>query len=222
MIEQEEIKVEYIHPHLGSDIDVVNAAKVSFAKEITELTDKNKRLIHYLARHKHWTPFGQCYVKLRVCVPIFIARQLVKHSIGLCWNEESRRYIDSDPSFFVPKVWHGRPEGSIKQGSGEPIELQEKATLDLLDWYESSIELYTKFLKKYGVCPEQARMVLPLGSNVHFIWSGSLAAWARVYGLRSEENAQKEAQEFADKLSNIIQPLFPISWEALTKANNKE
>lgn len=208
-------KVDYIS-HMGSDLTVVNAARVSFSKESEAFSDKDAKLIAYLAKHNHWTPFGHCFIQFRIKAPIFVARQLVKHQVGLVWNEESRRYIDSDPEFYFPNSWRARPDGSIKQGSSGLLESDRQINWEL-QIYSSSL----KCLKVYkaaledGMAPEQARMFLPLNTMTEWYWSGSLAAFARVCKLRLDPHAQEETREIAEKISNICTPLFPVSWKEL-------
>lgn len=200
--------------HMGDDNRVVDAARVSFAKTHVEYTDEqNAKLITYLARNNHWTPMAHAFATFHIKAPIFVARQLVKHQVGLVWNEESRRYIDSEPEFWFPDVWRGRPEGSIKQGSAGAITESwphvegRAATLKCLNTYNS--------LLQGGVAPEQARMVLPLNTHTEWYWSGSLAAWARVCYLRLDAHAQAETREVAEKISGYMNELFPVSWKAL-------
>lgn len=210
----EEIKVEYLDS-MGDDLAVVNAARVSFAKEKTVLDAQDIRLINYLAKHNHWTPFGHVQLKVRVSGPIFLARQLVKHQIGLVWNEESRRYIDDDPSFYIPQSLHNRPE-SVKQGSGStlPLDDMESALGLIYGATEGCLETYHELLHM-GVAPEEARMVLPLNTMTHWIWTGSLAAFHRIYRLRIDKHAQLAAQEFAQKLEPRVRLVAPESWRAL-------
>lgn len=212
----EEPSLEYVN-HMGDDCFVVNAARVSFAKEVDHLEPKDEKLIKYLADHGHWSPFAHPKVSFRVGNPIFLARQLIKHEIGKDWNEESRRYIDDEVKFFIPQSIRGRPEGSIKQGSSGEMnkELQEKAFISILDSYDQANTTY-KNLLEMGVCPEQARMVLPLGSMTHWIWTGSLYFWARVYNLRSDSHAQADLKPFVEQLDKHMSKLFPISWKVLT------
>lgn len=222
----EEMQVEYID-HMGSDLSVVNAARVSFDKqsewEGTDpdssgrvLSQRDEKLIKYLANHGHWTPFAHNSITLRITAPIFLARQLVKHQIGLTWNEISRRYVDYEPSFWFPEVFRARPEGSVKQGSAGPVQhalvaqdVAKRTTQQALDAYNELLEM--------GVAPEQARIVLPLNSVTSWYWTGSLMAFHRVYSQRTHPGAQVEAQEFAAELSKVIEPLFPVSWKALKK-----
>lgn len=220
------MKIEYID-HMGSDITVVNAARVSFGKRTTELTDKDVKLIHYLSKHNHISPFHHPQIQVRVTIPIFIARQLEKHVIGFAGsgdrivldkNEVSRRYVVDRPEFFRPDVWRSKPVGSIKQGSGdEAISfLNGGASIDYWvdELYNSSLRLYEQLLES-GVAPEQARMVLPQATYTSWVWTGSLAAYMRVYKLRIDSHAQKEIQEIAQQIKQIVEPLFPVSWKAL-------
>lgn len=218
------MEVKYID-HMGTDLSVVNAARVSFNKKSEELVEKDERLIKYLAKHGHWTPFGHTSVTLHVKAPIFIARQLQKHQVGLVWNEVSRRYVDDVPEFHVPDAWRKRPDASIKQGSGDenvaPWELYtyDEAGVDKLfyeDLVDACDQLYAKMIRK-GVAPEQARMVLPQSMMTEWYWTGSIAAFARVYQQRIDAHAQKEVQEIAKQIDSEISPLFPFSWQALTR-----
>lgn len=213
-----DMKVEYVD-HMGSDINVVNAARVSFAKEVTEFDlEKDTKLINYLAKHNHWSPLAHTSISIRVKAPIFMARQFVKHQIGLVWNEESRRYIDDSPEFYRPECWRTRPKNA-KQGSGDGVvELGVDKFGDSVDIYEShitnSLFLYQDMLE-LGVAPEQARMVLPQSTMTNWIWTGSLVAFARVCKLRLDPHAQIEAQELAKLIHDVVSPLYPVSWNAL-------
>lgn len=220
MIKLESPKVEYLD-HMGSDVDVANAARVSFAKETEQFTDKEEKLIKYLAKHGHWTPFGHQQIKFRITNPIFLARQLVKHQVGGVWNEESRRYISDDPTFYIPDEWHKKPEGYIKQGSGKCFNKSESTYIKnkTLTQYSKCLDLYEEYLKM-GMAPEQARMILPLGTNTHWIWTGSLYFWFRVYQLRSSPYAQKDLKSFCKQLDINIDDLFPVSWKALKEYSN--
>lgn len=215
------MQVDYID-HLGSDLNVVNAARVSFAKEVTKLDlEKDTKLINYLAKHNHWSPLAHTAVTIRVKAPIFMARQFVKHQIGLVWNEESRRYIDDTPEFYIPEVWRGKPV-SAKQGSSDEVidavrifdENYMKIGKFINGFTEASLAHYETLLEA-GVAPEQARMVLPQNVMTNWIWTGSLVAFARVCKLRLDSHAQKEAQELASLMNEIIAPLYPVSWKAL-------
>ena len=229
------MKAEYIN-HMGDDLTVVNAARVSFDKQsewdenVNEkfelsksLSERDSRLLHYLGSHNHWTPFSHPQITLRETVPIFVSRQRFKHVVGFSYNEVSRRYVDSDPEFYTPEVWRGRPEGSVKQGSSEDvvIDIREYKGFKMIDPYPRYLEICTdmyKHLLDYGVAPEQARMVLPQSMYTSYYVTGSLAAWARAYNLRSSEDAQSEIRELAAQWKDIIEPLYPVSWKVLTNA----
>lgn len=244
------MEVTYID-HMGDDLTVVNAARVSMAKEsewkynlvdrkvtvtrgehsaefgervpVYYLDAKDKGLISYLAVHEHWTPFAHCQITMREKVPIFVARQRFKHTVGFAYNEVSRRYVDDEPEFFRPDQWRKKAD-NVKQGSSEEAvshilrqrmygsqtvdEAVERLNLHALDLYKEMLE--------HGVCPEQARMVLPQSMYTEYYVTGSLAAWARAYKLRSDKHAQKEIRDLAAKWDAIINPLYPESWKWLT------
>ena len=226
------MKAEYIS-HMGDDLTVVNAARVSFDKESVGelgenvymvdggfeqeylLSDKDKGLIGYLAKHGHWTPFSHPQITMRYTVPIFIARQEFKHIVGFTRNEVSRRYVDDTPEFYTPDTWRSRPEGSVKQGSGGSSEESESVAI----WYDKVLcEAYDTYVMMIdlGIAPEQARMVLPQSMYTSYYITGSLAAFARMVKQRSDPHAQVEIQELAKMVDEIIRPLYPVSWEALT------
>lgn len=183
------------------------------------LSEKDAKLIRYLASHGHWTPFAHPTITLRETVPIFVARQRFKHMVGFTYNEVSRRYVDSEPELYMPEDWRKRPDGSVKQGSShEAVNM-----FDLYSWaeiitpaglYEDALELYSRMLE-IGVCPEQARMVLPQSMMTSYYVTGSLAAFARAYAQRSDAHAQLEIQMLAKEWDKVIRPLFPVSWAAL-------
>ena len=203
---------------MGSDLTVVNAARVSFDNHHEKFTSGDEKLIAYLAKHGHWTPFGHSQLQFRISAPIFVARQLVKHQVGLVWNEVSRRYVDSKPSFYTTNAWRERAENK-KQGSGEVlIELTGNDYDVIQAANESSVEAYNHLLSK-GVAPEQARMVLPQSMYTEWYWTGSLYAFARICNLRISEDAQEETKEVASMISDLIRPNFPISWKYLRKRN---
>jgi thymidylate synthase (FAD) len=206
------ISVEYVD-HMGDDSSVSNSARVSFSKWKEGFDEGDAKLIGYLASHRHTTPFRHNQIQIRCKAPIFLARQLGKHQAGLSWNEVSRRYVKSDPEFFIPEGWRAAPEGSIKQGSGEALNVE-----GLSDMYEDFVgaaeEIYKGFLKA-GVAPEMARMLLPQSMLTEWIWSGNLLAYAHLYKERIDGHAQLEAQEFAKELDKVIRPLFPVAWSAL-------
>jgi thymidylate synthase (FAD) len=212
-----QIKVELID-YMGSDLSVVNSARVSFDKEVDCVEAKDEKLIKYLADHKHMTPFRHNQIQIRCHAPIFLARQLGKHQAGLSWNEVSRRYVDSEPEFYIPDEWRGRPDGSIKQGSSNKVVNDFYCHDVYVEHLASSIELYNSLMdngSKYGVAPEMARMILPQSMMTSWYWTGNLLAFAHVYKERVAEGAQLEAQYFAKELDKIIRPLFPVSWVAL-------
>ena len=193
--------------HMGSDLSVVNAARVSFGKNHTEMTEGDTRLIKYLAKHKHISPFGHCFASFHVKAPVFVARQLVKHKF-LRWNEISRRYVDDEPEFYQPDVWRGRSKDK-KQGSDGVVDVGKIGDISL-----ASKTLYNSLLDR-GVCPEQARMVLPQSTMTEWYWSGSLDAIADMCNLRRKEDTQYETRLIANSISSDMMGLFPVSWKAL-------
>jgi thymidylate synthase (FAD) len=214
----------------GSDLSVVNAARVSFGKKsewnpdwrddhYEPLLPADSKLIKYLAKHKHISPFGHAFASFHVKAPIFVARQLVKHKF-LRWNEISRRYVDDEPEFYVPGVWRGR-SADKKQGSNAD-ETIDTAYYDRDDGYNTwdgdaisvSLEAYQKMLK-LGVAPEQARMVLPQSTMTEFYWSGSLDAFASMCVLRLKGDTQYETRLVAQQIDEVMSGLFPVSWRAL-------
>jgi len=222
--------VEYVD-HMGTDLTVVNAARVSFAKEsdfeydlkhdgrVNErLNPRDVKLINYLAKHSHWSPFAHTSVQLRVNAPIFVARQLVKHQVGGVWNEVSRRYVDDEPEFYFPEVWRGKPENA-KQGSNGAVHPDSlwgfrSSKEDLDSFLEETLQFY-KHLLDGGVAPEQARMILPQNTMTEWYWTGSLMFFARVCKQRLDAHVQQETQEVAKMIDGICADLFPVSWNAL-------
>lgn len=223
--------------HMGTDLTVVNAARVSFDKEsaweqaevyaygdqdypealINVLGNKDAKLIKYLADHNHWSPFAHTTIQLRIKAPIFVARQLVKHQVGGVWNEVSRRYVDSEPEFWFPDQWRGRPEGSMKQGSsGVVTEIVHGGKIDVFthNHVRETLRVYMQLLKS-GVAPEQARMILPQNMMTEWYWTGSLMFFVRVCRERLAPGAQMETREIAERIAEIVAPLFPVSWSAL-------
>ena len=210
------IEVQYVD-HMGSDVNVVNAARVSFAKEVEVFDiEKDKKLLNYLAKHGHWSPFAHTCITLRAKVPIALARQLVKHQVGGNWNEESRRYIDSEPEFWFPEVLHNRPENA-KQGCADEHPFGQGWLYALEGHTDKALKLYTDMIAK-DIAPEEARLVLPLNTMTNLVWTGSILFFHRVWQQRSDAHAQTFAREFADKLLPVIQPLYPHSIEALCNA----
>ena len=164
---------------MGTHLSVVNAARVSFNKVSIELNEKDKKLLKYLADHSHWSPFAHTSISLRVKAPIFVARQLVKHQVGFVWNEVSRRYVDDEPEFFLPKEWRGKPENA-KQGSSGVIKLpDENDSYYVESTINACLNLY-QYLLNVGVAPEQARMVLPQNTMTEWIWTSNLVGFMRM------------------------------------------
>lgn len=201
-----QIKVDYID-HMGSDLSVVNAARVSFNKWSEKLNEGDIRLIKYLADHGHTSPFGHCFASFKVKAPIFVARHLVKSKF-LRWNEVSRRYVDSEPEFFDVEEWRGKPKDK-KQGSDGVVDYNCDTTYRLYAMQEYRVRL------SKGVAPEQARACLPLETMTEWWWSGSLDAWASMCNLRLKPDTQEETREVAKQISKQMSEIFPYSWEAL-------
>ena len=201
------IEATYID-HMGSDLSVVNAARVSFGKHSGKYTEEqNNKLIRYLAKHKHISPFGHAFASFHVKAPVFVARQLVKHKF-LRWNEISRRYVDDEPEFYTPEVWRGR-SADKKQGS--------EGVVDVGEWGDTNwacLIAYNDLLKQ-GVAPEQARMVLPQSTMTEWYWSGSLDAFASMCQLRCKPDTQYESRVVAEAIDDKMAELFTVSWEAL-------
>lgn len=213
--------VEYVD-HMGSDITVVNAARVSFNKESKtdsdgRVCDKDFKLIRYLAEHNHWTPFAHPQITLRIKAPISIRTQLFKHKVGFVENEISRRYVSYNPDLYFP-YFRSKPTTGAKQGSEEfitDIKLKEQIDSKYRNLAEECLRKYDELLE-LGVAPEQARFILPQGIYTEWWWTGSLSAFARVYAQRINTHAQWEVQEYAKAIGEIVEPLFPESWYALT------
>ena len=222
--------VQYVD-HMGDDLTIANAARVSFNKMSDwegeqhwtgtvsgkKLSDRDQKLIKYLATHKHWTPFAHPQITLRIKAPIFVRTQLFKHKVGMTENEVSRRYVSDPPSVYFPR-WRGKPTNGAKQGSEDCMPLDDDYNT-VNRHYEITVReallTYDELLKR-GVAPEQARAVLPQGTYTEWWWTGSLSAFARVFTQRSDPHAQWECQQYAHAMSAIIAPLFPHSWAALT------
>lgn len=201
---------------MGNDLRVANVARVSFNKWKEEFDQKDAKLLDFLARNEHNSPFRHTAITIRCKEPIFIARQLGKHQVGLSWNEVSRRYVDTGFEFFSPREWRSRPDANIKQGSGEAF--SETTQKELTEAYNMFVDLAKKFYDKLledNVAPEQARMVLPQSMMAEWVWTGSLEAFFHVYRLRAGHGAQGEALDFANKLNDVIEPLFPECWRVL-------
>jgi thymidylate synthase (FAD) len=201
----------------GNDLTVVNAARVSFAKESTEFVDRDGGLIRYLAKHNHVSPFFHPQIRLRVKMPIFVAREWFRHTIGFARNEVSRRYVDTVPELWVPGADGLRArDPKLKQGSKEePVPDADAIVAELKVAADQSLDLYKSLLAR-SVAPEIARSVLPQGMYTEFIETASLAAYARLWSLRTDPGAQREIQAYARALESLLAPHFPVSWTALT------
>ena len=210
------VDVELID-HMGSDASVVNAARVSFGKRIKEMSEGDTKLIRYLAKHNHWSPFGHASVQFRIKAPVFVARQLVKHQVGLTWNEISRRYVDYEPEFYEVDKWRGRPVDKKQGSSEEEIEWVDRdiRTGTLQAQVENIALLNYNMMIGAGVAPEQARMILPQSMMTEWYWSGTLYAFARICNLRCAEDAQYETRIVANLINDECEKLFPISWTEL-------
>jgi len=208
---------------MGSDLSVVNAARVSFSKESElewvekensptmyeqTLSDKDKKLIGYLAKHDHWSPFAHASLQFRIKAPIFVARQLVKHQVGLVWNEVSRRYVDDEPEFYIPTEWRLKAEDKKQGSTDETIEYNIQSAIEFVT------QTYTNLLSA-DVAPEMARMVLPQNLYTEWYWSGTLMAFARVCNLRCKPDTQLETQQIAQQINLLAKEKFPVSWGAL-------
>ena len=223
--------------HMGSDLTVVNAARVSFSNEsnfeidhggMPCLSVKDGKLIRYLAKHNHWTPFAHPQITLRIKAPISIRTQFFKHKQGFVENEVSRRYVDDEPEFYYPEPFRHRPTNGMKQGSDGVLECRDgggetSGGFAKHPLYEGYRSLMKSALRGYedliasNVAPEQARFCLPQAMYTEWFWTGSLAAYARFYKQRIDDHAQWEIQQYAEAVGKIIQPLFPVSWSELTK-----
>lgn len=230
-----EIKVELLDS-MGNDLDVVNAARVSFSKtsEFVDeegflglvpadytpprkvLSEADSKLINYLAKHDHWTPFAHTALKFRVAAPVPIRTQCFKHKVGMVENEESRRYISTTPEIFIPEFFRSKPEGSIKQGSGDKHKNSDLWKSIYESKMKAAVMLYEEMLGD-GICPEQCRFVLPQGTIVNWIWTGNLVSFANFYNKRTDTNAQKEVQVVAELVGKEVERIFPVSWKALTE-----
>ena len=215
------MRAELMHV-MGDDLTVVNAARVSFEKVSYEFTYRkdvekgsDEGLIEHLAKNGHWTPFAHTSIQFRMGAPVPIRTQCFKHKQGFVENEESRRYISSTPELFVPEFFRSKPEGSIKQGSGDKHKDSDEWVELYINNCQDAIELYEAMIRN-EVCPEQARFVLPQGCIVNWIWTGNLYSFANFYNKRTDPHAQVEIQELAKLVGEQIEPHFPVAWKALT------
>jgi thymidylate synthase (FAD) len=219
--------------HMGSDLTTVNAARVSFGKkshceetrwvdmgdwcgDMPVVNDKDSKLIHYLATHGHYSPFGHCFASFHIKAPIFVARQLVKHEY-LRMNEISRRYVDSEPEFYVPEVWRGRSKDKKQGSEGVVKDVQTDA---LPQWHDDALRYYSMLLES-GVAPEMARMVLPQSMYTEWYWSGSMDAFANMCLLRLKEDTQYETRLVAQQIDKVMREIYPVSWSALVGEETK-
>jgi len=193
---------------MGSDLTVVNAARVSFGKNKEMFEASDEKLISFLAKHNHWSPFAHCSVQFRIKAPIFVARQLVKHQVGLSWNEISRRYVDYEPEYYIPTLFRKRAKDKKQGSSNETIEY------DIADTIKNANTTYNDMLDK-GIAPELARMVLPQNMMTEWYWTGSLYAFARVCELRCAEDTQEETRIIANSIDVFCNEEFPYSWKYL-------
>lgn len=217
------MKVELLD-YMGDDLTVVDAARVSFSKESNwdlskgypDLSEKDQKLIKYLAKEGHYSPFGHCFASFRISAPIFVHRQLIKHEYLRC-NEVSRRYVGTPPELFMPETWRGKADNK-KQGSAGPLEYSKVISMAVEDHYNSCLKYYD-YLLSSGVAPEQARMVLPLSMYTEWVWSGSLDAFANMCNLRLKADTQEETRTIAKLISDELSSRFPYSWKALVNAD---
>lgn len=208
-MKQADIEVTYID-HMGSDLSVVNAARVSFHKVSEEFKAGDEKLINYLAKHKHFSPFNHAFLTFRVKAPIFVARQLVKHKF-MPWNEVSRRYVDEEPEIYF-RPFHGKA-ANIKQGCDEAVEV-DLPYADYLTTVEYQIANYNEAMD-LGAAPEDARMLLPLCLMTEWVWSGTLGAYCDMLRLRLDPHTQYDSRIVAQKIYEQMEPLFPVSVKAL-------
>lgn len=210
--------------HMGTDLSIINAAKVSFDRVDDHWIDEDEAqklgirshdgLIRYLAKHDHWSPFAHTSISLRMQAPVPIRTQCFKHKQGFVENEESRRYISSRPTVFIPDAFRNAPVGSVKQGSSGVHYDSKQWLVEYQETARDCISLYEDMIAD-GVCPEQARFVLPQGCEVNWVWTGNVFAFSRFVNMRTDPHAQQEIQMLGKMVSEIIQPLFPVSWSAL-------
>jgi thymidylate synthase (FAD) len=220
------ISAKLVSPPLGSDLTVVNAARVSFNKqsnyELDEasqtltLSEKDKKLIKYLAKHQHWTPFAHCMITMHVTAPVFVRTQCFKHKVGFTENEISRRYVNDPPRFWEPDEFRSNAE-SVKQGSSDQTNWNSNYWINIMNGVHHNISIMYKRMLDDGVCPEQARAILPQSMVTEWYWTGSLVAYARFYKQRTSPHAQKETKELALQIGGIMEKLYPVSWLALVE-----
>ena len=201
---------------MGSDLTVVNSARVSFGKESLEMCDKDKKLINYLAKHNHNSPFFHPQIQMRLRMPIWVAREWFRHTVGFARNEISRRYVDDPPQYYVPTSLRAR-DTNLKQGSKDEVVEDNEKAVEIIKNAVDACDLTYKTLLELNVAPELARIVLPQNMYTEFIETGSLSAYARLCGLRTADGAQKEIKMYADALGSLLSEKFPVSWAALAQ-----
>jgi thymidylate synthase (FAD) len=209
----EHCKVELLET-FGSDLTVVNAARVSLGKEVHQFTDKDAKLVKYLADHDHTSPFFHPQARFRLKMPIWMAREWFRHTVGFSRNEVSRRYVDAPPTFYLPDELRTRAP-SKKQGSNDDVHEDNETLRGMMELSMVSACNTYQVLLDNGVCPEQARMVLPQSMMTEFIETGSVAAYARLCKLRMGADAQKEIRDVARQISDCMKNAFPVSWSTL-------
>jgi thymidylate synthase (FAD) len=213
------MEVAYLD-HMGSDLSVVNAARVSFGKRKEVFDGRDARLIKYLVTHGHVLPFRHPHVSFHFKAPIFVARQLVKHQVGMSWSELSRRYVTTGVEFYWPEEWRAAAPDK-KQGSLDGAVDGSDFYLDEAKFYTQQQRILYERLIANGVAPEQARMVLPQNMYTEWHWTGSLLAWAHVWKLRTAPDTQKETRDCVLQIGPTMERLFPVSWKELTDAKDQ-
>ena len=199
---------------MGSDLTVVNSARVSFGKESLEMCSKDEKLINYLARHNHNSPFFHPQIQMRLRMPIWVAREWFRHTVGFARNEISRRYVDDSPQYYVPTSLRAR-DANLKQGSKDEVISDNEKAVEIIKHVTDACDLTYKSLLELNVAPELARIILPQSMYTEFIETGSLSAYARLCSLRMADGAQKEIQMYAEAVGVILSEKFPVSWAAL-------
>lgn len=199
---------------MGSDLSVVNAARVSFSKVHIKMEHNDEKLIKYLAEHQHWSPFAHTSLQFHIQAPVFVARQLAKHQVGLVWNEVSRRYVSDQPSCYSPDKWRKAADDKKQGSTNQSVQSSKLITKMYDEAVRTAIATYDNMID-LGVCPEQARAVLPQSMFTEWYWTGSLYAFSRVCKLRLAPDAQQETREVALKISEVCDREFPVSWKYL-------
>lgn len=199
---------------MGSDLSVVNAARISFASQSEEFGERDEKLLNYLWSHKHTSPFRHATVQLHIKAPIFVFRQWQKHQVGCAWNEISGRYVEFDAEFYSPSLWR-KQHKSNKQGSEGKVERQTAATFVYNQTLKTCLKSYNELLSM-GVCKEQARLALPASLYTECYWTASLQALMHFLSLREDAHSQKEIQEYARAVRVLCEKHFPKSLSLVT------